>query len=70
MSRKVPVQLAHVGVKNGWKRKGHGIVDSNGNGVVICTTDRVTFYPDKEKLPAGSPSISQAKHYMRTGAYK
>ena len=67
MSRKIPVQLPHVGVKNGWTRKGHVVRDTAGEEVAVCTTDRVTFYPDKVKLPMGSPSISQARRFMRTG---
>jgi len=63
-------QNAHVGVKNGWTRKGHVIRDAEGKEVVTCTTDRITFYPDKVKLPVGAPSISAARYYMRTGIYK
>jgi len=70
MSKKTPQQnLPHYGVKNGLRRSDHVITGSYTP--IIGTTARKTFMPKGvEPMPAGSPSISEAKRYMRTGSFK
>jgi hypothetical protein len=69
MSKKTPVQnLPHHGVKSKMIRVGH-IVKQEGEDDRVFTTIRKTFMPKGvEAMPAGSPSISRAKRFMRTGS--
>jgi len=74
MSRKSkPMQPKHYGVANNLTRKNHVISSSGADPTypfppLPAVTKKKTFMPNGvEPMPAGSPSISRAKRYMRTG---